>query len=297
MTNVLYPVRRVLFFGAIVAGIVAITVAAFAAQSIRHGAQREALFTISPGERLSTFWSDLEAAGLASPSAVARLGETASFPQYPFVPPPSSNPSRFEGLFAPGGYRIRLSAASSLPSGERLYRDDLQIVDALLAHSAARLARFAGASGPPTYDDMILASIVQKEDVPGRSYDLVASVFLNRLSAGMRLGSCPTLEYALGYHRPFLLDRDIAIKTPYNTYLNPGLPPTPICAFADRALEAVMRPVSSPYFFFVLDWVKDRIYFAKSYAEQERNAQIARADYIQAYGAASLHKKEIGVFY
>ena len=178
-----------------------------------------------------------------------------------------------------------------------MYRDDLQIVNALLAQSAARLGRFAGASGPPTYDDMILASIVQKEDVPGTGYDLVASVFLNRLNAGMHLGSCPTLEYALGYHRPFLLDRDLAVKSPYNTYLNPGLPPTPICAFTDRALAAVMRPVSSPYFFFVLDWVKNRIYFAKTYSEQLRNADIARADYVRAYGAAGLHKKEDGVFY
>jgi UPF0755 protein len=125
----------------------------------------------------------------------------------------------------------------------------------------------------------------------------VASVFLNRLAAGMRLGSCPSLEYSLGYHRPFLLNRDIAVDTPYNTYLHPGLPPTPICFFSDRALASLVHPVSTGYYFFVLDWAERKIYFARTYAEHLGNVKRARQDFVRRYGARSLFRKQPGKYY
>lgn len=297
MTNILYPGRRTLFFALVLAGVSAVTVAAVAVRSAVNAGKRYAVFTVHSGERLSTMWGRLEAKGLASAGALRRISSSVAFPSYPFVPSPSNNPGRFEGLFVPGSYRIALPADRNGPQEERLYRDDLRIVNRLLGRFAARLVREGLAVDASSYRDIILASIVQKEDVPARNYALVASVFLNRLKAGMHLGSCPTLEYALGYHRPFLLDSDVAVKSPYNTYLNAGLPPTPICFFTDRALKGVLHPASSPYYFFVLNWVTNRITFAKTYAEQKKNANIARKEFIKAYGKARLHKKEIGVFY
>jgi len=97
------------------------------------------------------------------------------------------------------------------------------------------------------YQQLILASIVEKEDIAGKNYDLVASVFLNRLTWGDCLASCPTVEYALGYHRAFLTRYDISIPSPYNVYLRKGLPPTPICFFSDRALQAVRNARQSTY--------------------------------------------------
>lgn len=79
--------------------------------------------------------------------------------------------------------------------------------------------------GLPPCSDLILASIVQKEDFPGHEYGLVASVFLNRLKTGMRLDSCASVEFTLGYNRPFLLRSDIAVQSPYDTYRIKGLPP------------------------------------------------------------------------
>jgi UPF0755 protein len=69
---------------------------------------------------------------------------------------------------------------------------------------------------------------VEKESVKKENFEEVASVFFNRMRTGQTLGSCPTVEYALGYHRPFLLESDVRIQSPYNVYRNKGLPPTPI---------------------------------------------------------------------
>ncbi len=297
MTNPLYPLRRTLFFAAALVSISAMTMTGIVVRRASHGTERFADFTVYPGERLSSLWGRLESHGLASEAALRRIAASVPFPRYPFVPPPSDEPSRFEGLFVPGEYRVALPAASGDPKATRLYRDDLAIVNHLLERFAARLSLFGSDGRSPGYKDIILASIVQKEDVPRNSSRLIASVFLNRLRAGMHLSSCPTLEYALGYHRPFLLDSDIAVESPYNTYRNPGLPPTPICFFTDRALESVVDPVSSPYYFFVLDWVKREIHFAKSYADQERNAVAAKTDFVSVHGRAALHRKQVGVFY
>lgn len=297
MTNLLYPPRRTLFFIALLATISLATVAGLAVRTAVQEPRRYAVFTVHSGERLSSFWERLEKGGLASPATLVQIAARERFPGYPFVPPPQSDPHRFEGLFVPGRYRIPLPAARGGTREQQLYAFDRVIVEHLLAAFARRLESVAPPGEPVTYRDIILASIVQKEDVPRRHYGLVASVFQNRLLAGMHLASCPTLEFALGYHRPFLLDADVAVRTPYNTYLNPGLPPTPICFFTTGALDAVVHPVSSPYYFFVLNWITDRITFARNYAEQQKNAKVARADYIRVHGVASLHRKEPGVFY
>lgn len=297
MTNLFYPLRRTLFVVALIATISMVAVAGLAVRNAVHTPRRYAVFTVQSGERLSSLWSRLETNGVASRAALTRLAATAPFSAYPFVPPREGDPRRFEGLFVPGHYRIALPAQRGVRREQQLYDNDRVIVGHLLAAFARRLQSVVPAGERVTYDDIILASIVQKEDVPGRNYGLVASVFQNRLLGGMHLSSCPTLEFALGYHRPFLLDSDVAVKTPYNTYLNPGLPPTPICFFSRAALGAVVHPVSSPYYFFVLNWVTDRITFARTYAQQKKNAGVARADYIRVHGVASLHRKEPGVFY
>jgi len=102
-----------------------------------------------------------------------------------------------------------------------------------------------------------LASIVQAEAGSAVEMPKIAGVFLNRLKAGMPLQSDPTVAYALGKKLPEL-DRyagDFQTDSPYNTYLNPGLPPGPICNPGAAALVAVLEPERNnknglPYFYF-----------------------------------------------
>jgi cell division protein YceG involved in septum cleavage len=261
-------------------------------------------FSIDAGERVADLWRRLEASGLTSEASLLEVAGAATFDAHPFVPAPSASISRFEGLFAPGTYSLQLSIQGGLPAEQQQYQATLQLIAALLEASHERLARLALGGSPPLggglatlYRSVTLASIVEKEDVPGREYGTVASVFENRLRTGMRLGSCPTLEYALGYHRPFLLDSDIAVDSPYNTYLHGGLPPTPICFFSDAALQATLHPPVTSFYFFVLDWVANRIYFAHTYQEHLANAHRAMSNFVRVFGAGALHMKEPGKFY
>ncbi|MGB0843216.1 MAG: endolytic transglycosylase MltG [Alphaproteobacteria bacterium] len=121
---------------------------------------------------------------------------------------------------------------------------------------------------------IILASIVEKETARVEEYAVVASVYLNRLRINKKLEADPTVIYALTMgqkklDRPLLL-KDLRVKSPWNTYRNKGLPPTPICNPGLGALEGVLRPVATPYIFFVADGTGGHV-FAETFAEHERN--------------------------
>jgi UPF0755 protein len=81
---------------------------------------------------------------------------------------------------------------------------------------------------------------------------MVASVFVNRLKKGMLLQSDPTTLYALGpSFEGRLRRRDLQLDHPHNTYVRPGLPPTPIALPGRGAIEAALRPAESAAFYFV----------------------------------------------
>jgi UPF0755 protein len=113
----------------------------------------------------------------------------------------------------------------------------------------------------------------------------------------MRLCSCPALEYALGYHRPFLTIEDLKLDSPYNLYKYPGLPPTPICFFSDAALEAVRTPPDTRWLFFVFDWTGNELKFAEDWADHRRNVEEARARYERKFGKKGLYEKYPGRYY
>ena len=107
-------------------------------------------------------------------------------------------------------------------------------------------------------DVLTLASIVQKETPLKREMPIVAGVYLNRLRVRMRLQADPTVVYALtdgegDMHGEPLLSGHLKIDSPYNTYKNYGLPPTPIASVGRDAIRAVLNPENTKYLFFVAD--------------------------------------------
>jgi UPF0755 protein len=97
---------------------------------------------------------------------------------------------------------------------------------------------------------LTLASIVESETADERERQRIAGVYWNRLRVGMRLEADPTIQYALGERR-HLYYKDLAIESPYNTYLHVGLPPTPINNPSKASIFAALYPEHNPYLYFV----------------------------------------------
>lgn len=100
-------------------------------------------------------------------------------------------------------------------------------------------------------DLVTMASIVEKEAKIPEERPVIAAVYYNRLNRGMLLQADPTVQYALGHHVGRVLYRDLAVKSPYNTYLNAGLPPGPIGSPGAASLAAAANPAKVPYLYFV----------------------------------------------
>ncbi len=99
---------------------------------------------------------------------------------------------------------------------------------------------------------LTMASIIEKETGREADRQLVATVFVNRLRQGMLLQTDPTVIYGLGdKFDGNLRKRDLQTDTPYNTYLRPGLPPTPISMPGQASLHAALNPAPSDVVYFV----------------------------------------------
>ncbi len=119
------------------------------------------------------------------------------------------------------------------------------------------------------YQVLSLASIVDKESVIEKEKPLIASVYLNRLAVGQRLQADPTIVYFLekqGKVRRKVFYNDLKIDSPYNTYLHKGLPPTPICSPTVSAIQAVLQPEVTDFFYFVASGGGSHV-FSKTYQE------------------------------
>ncbi|MGA9363982.1 MAG: endolytic transglycosylase MltG [Bacteroidota bacterium] len=116
---------------------------------------------------------------------------------------------------------------------------------------------------------LTVASIVEGEAVVDSERAIIAGVFYNRLKKGMRLEADPTVQYALneGPHRVHY--RDLTIESPYNTYLHPGLPPTPINNPGRKSILAALHPAKHNYLYFVSNGEGGHV-FSKTYEEHQK---------------------------
>ena len=104
------------------------------------------------------------------------------------------------------------------------------------------------------YQMLILASIVEKETGIAAERPQVASVFINRLKANMKLQTDPTVIYGMGEsYTGNIRKKDLETITPYNTYMIEGLPPTPIAMVSESVLQAVAHPAKTDFYYFVAD--------------------------------------------
>jgi UPF0755 protein len=139
----------------------------------------------------------------------------------------------------------------------------------------------SGRTGVDRYETVTMASIVQGEGAVVDEFPRIAGVFFNRLERGMNLESCATVLYALGEHKQVLEYVDLEVQSPYNTYLNAGLPPGPINNPGRAALAAALDPEEHDFLFFVSSGDGTHT-FSRTLAEHNR----ARAETEEARSAA-----------
>jgi len=118
-------------------------------------------------------------------------------------------------------------------------------------------------------DVLVLASIVEKETGVEEDRQFVASVFTNRLKTGMKLQSDPTVIYGIPDFDGDITRKHLREPTLYNTYVIPGLPPTPIANPGLASIRAVLHPVDTDYFYFVAKG-DGRSYFSQTLEEHNR---------------------------
>jgi UPF0755 protein len=135
------------------------------------------------------------------------------------------------------------------------------------------------------HDVLTVASIVEREAVLDEERPQIAGVYLNRLARGMRLEADPTVQYAMGYQpasgqwwkTPVFLEEYSQVFSPYNTYLNAGLPPGPIAAPRLASIRAVLNPAQHDYLYFVAEpGGTGRHVFARTFEEHLENVRRYR---------------------
>lgn len=139
----------------------------------------------------------------------------------------------------------------------------------------------AAATGYGAYQYIIIASMIETESRIPEEFGRVSRVIHNRLEQGMTLGIDATTLYARELVRPGatgpLTDADLAIDSPYNTRLNPGLPPTPIASPGRAALAAALNPEPGPWLYYVLASEDGSHFFTDDYDEFIRVRDESRA--------------------
>jgi len=178
-----------------------------------------------------------------------------------------------EGLLFPSTYNV-----GDKDDERRILQ---RMVDAMNS-VAARLdvANRAKARGVTPYEVLIVASLVEREAKVEADRPLVAQVIYNRLAKNQKLQIDATVIYALGQAgtKTRVVNSDLKAPGPYNTYEKVGLPPTPIAAPGEAAIEAALEPAPGNNLFYVVIDKDGRHAFAPTAAEHQRNIDKARAN-------------------
>ncbi len=231
-------------------------------------------FTIPEGYNIVQIATKLADEGLVDRDRFIQLAKDGDF-DYSFVEAIPANQDikyKLEGYLFPETYEIKVGATEE------------EIIEKMLDQFAKEWK--------PEWDTVIiernltvhevvtLASIVEREIIVDFERPIAAGVFTKRLNESWRLESCATVQYVLGKQKSQILDSDMAIDDPYNTYVNKGLPPGAIGSPGRATLEAALYPENNPYYFFVTK--KDGTnthYFSKTYEEHLANDANSRGSW------------------
>ncbi|GAB4524103.1 MAG: endolytic transglycosylase MltG [Pleurocapsa sp.] len=230
------------------------------ANKIWNGEIMQTTFTIPEGWSIAQMAEYFESLEYFSAEEFIAAAEEIPYDKYPWLP---QNLPILEGFLYPDTYKIT--------------SDRINNPQAVIETMLDRFQELALPAYDPNQTNLdllewvTLSSIVEKEAVVGEERPLIAGVFAARLQKGMRLESDPTVEYGLGIRQTAdmpLTYKQVGTPSPYNTYMNSGLPPTPIAAPGIASLKATLNPESTEYLFFVARYDGTHV-FSKTLVEHE----------------------------
>ena len=155
--------------------------------------------------------------------------------------------------YIPEGYLIEGVYKFNKPSSpEELVRELVNKSKANIDKKIPKWTDRADELGYRPYEILVLASIIDKESEKNSTeLNAISSVYHNRLKIGMQLQSKKTLKYGVPDLKEELSDNDMLEETPYNTFINIGLPPTPICSASVASIHAALFPAETDSLYFL----------------------------------------------
>ncbi|MCH7579652.1 MAG: endolytic transglycosylase MltG [Chloroflexi bacterium] len=250
--------------------------ALIAVQRISQGRTSAFGVTIREGLRLEEIAELLEAENIVpAQEFLAALSEPYQLSFLAALPEGAT----LEGFLFPATYEFPFEVSAVEVVGRMLAAFDQRYQESISTALAS--------SGLTLLEAVTLASIVEREAVLPEERATIAAVFLNRLELGIALQADPTVQYAIandpasveayGYWKPELTEADLALQSPYNTYVLPGLPPAPIANPGLDSILAAVQPAKTDYLYFVAcQDGSGRQIFAETLDQHIDN--IARAD-------------------
>ena len=210
---------------------------------IIKGVSNQESFTIPEGFSIYKIGKMLEEKGICTMSEFESELESGNF-DYSFLPKAIDGKDKYEGYLYPDTYNIAKNSTAHdvikacLDNYQDKYDKDIK--------------KLVDKSGKSLKEIMTVASIVEREAVKSDERPLVAGVIYNRLKKDMKLQMCSTVQYILKEDKPVLSIADTEITSDYNTYINEGLPPGPICNPGMASIKAAANPEKTKYIYFVV---------------------------------------------
>ncbi|MFV0502883.1 MAG: endolytic transglycosylase MltG [Lachnospirales bacterium] len=204
----------------------------------------ETTITIKEGFTLKDIARYLESEGVVPYEEFIEAANSGYY-DYPFLDLIRDKENYLEGYLFPDTYRVYTTATAEAIINRMLSRFNEVFTDEMKSK--------ADALGKSVDEIVTMASIIEEEiSVPEERFH-ASDVIYNRLNSNMELGMCSTVLYVLDKRKDNLTNEDIATESPYNTYINPGLPVGPISNPGLACLEAALNPTGTDYLYFVIN--------------------------------------------
>ena len=228
--------------------------------------------TLIEGMTMREIFVRLERSGVASYEDLMEAAETAHF-NYSFIENAEDDEPidavRLEGFLFPETYNFYANMQASSAINKFLEQFNSKLTDDLLAQIQD--------SGRSLRDIVTIASMIEKEAADDEERATIASVIYNRLHADMQLGIDASILYVHQDHEGAPTGEMLKEKSPYNTRVYKGLPPSPICNPGLMSIIAALNPSQTDYYYYALDTETGRHRFFNN--ENEFNAFVATQDY------------------